>query len=124
MKEQPIKGEFSLDLTDYYQTTTAPTSNEQQTPPDFTQRLNELNSDLNARRLKLQIQLQQSEQELTNLTQLKQSYVQFFRGLKEMVRLDPSLVGQQKAAPADNKVVRRVFAMAPKQSFHDPTFDC
>ena len=58
----------------------------------MTLRLNELNSDLNARRIKLQLQLQQAQSELREMEQLKGSYVQFFRSLRELVKSDPSLI--------------------------------
>lgn len=78
-----MKGEFTFDLSSALGT-------KDQDPLQLS--LNDLNSELNARKTKLKMQLAESEREIMELLQLKQSYIQFFRNLKQMVKTDPSLI--------------------------------
>jgi hypothetical protein len=78
-----VKGEFTFDLSSALGT-------KDQDPLQLS--LNDLNSELNARKTKLKMQLAESEREIMELLQLKQSYIQFFRNLKQMVKTDPSLI--------------------------------
>lgn len=54
--------------------------------------LNDLNSDLNTRKLKIKMQITQFENELIQLKTLKAGYVLFFRSLRNYVQLNPHLV--------------------------------
>ena len=102
-----IKGEYQVDLADL-------NANKVDA---MTTRLNDLNSELNTRKLTLKMKLQQSEEELEQLQNIKRSYQAFFQSLKELVKTNPALIETAKSSDSNSSTdlkVRRVFAMAPK----------